>query len=79
MTQTRPTHQPISIFEERIQHAMMGAANMASYMAGDHAIRQLMAYEAEMSQASGGAPDIYTGIEINLKWSMLADLAVGDA
>lgn len=79
MTQSRPAHQPISIFEERIQSAMMGAANMASYMAGSNAIRELLLYEAEMSQASGGVPDIYTGIEINLKWSMLADLAVGDA
>lgn len=79
MTQTRPAHQPISIFEERIQSAMMGAANMASFVAGNHAIRELLAYEAEMSQASGGTPDFYTGIEINLKWSMMADLAVGDA
>lgn len=79
MTQDRPTHQPISIFEERIHAAQIGAANMASFVAGDHAIRELLAYEAEMSQASGGTPDFYTGIEINLKWSMLADLAVGDA
>ena len=79
MTQTRPTHQPISIFEESIQHAMMGAANMASYMAGSNAIRELLVYEAEMSHAGGGTPDFYTGIEINLKWSMLAELAVGDA
>jgi hypothetical protein len=78
MTQTRPAPQPISIFEERIQSAMMGAANMASYMAGHHAIHELIAYEAEMAQAGGGVPDFYTGIEINLKWSMLADLAVGD-
>lgn len=79
MTQTRPTYQPISIFEERIHHAMMGAANMAAYVSGDNAIRALIAYEAELSHAGGGTPDFYTGIEINLKWSMLADLAVGDA
>ena len=79
MTQTRPAYQPISIFEERIQHAMMGAANMAAYVAGDHAILELIAYEAEMSQTSGGTPDLYTGIEINLKWFMLAELAVGEA
>jgi hypothetical protein len=52
---------------------------MASFVAGNHAIHELLAYEAEMSQASGGTPDFYTGIEINLKWSVLADLAVGDA
>lgn len=79
MTQTRPAYQPISIFEEHIQHAMMSAANMVSYVAGDHAIHELIAYEAETSQASGGTPDLYTGIEINLKWSMLAELAVGEA
>ena len=53
MTQTRPTHQPISIFEERIQAAMMGAANMASFVAGNHAIHELLAYEAEHRRAAG--------------------------
>jgi hypothetical protein len=79
MTQIRPTYQPISIFEERILSAMGAAANLTTYMSGDNAIRALIAYEAEMSHAGGGTPDFYTGIEINLKWSMLADLAVGDA
>ena len=79
MTQTRPTPKPISIFEERIHAAQIGAANLASFIAADAAIHELMLYEAEMSQAGGGAPEFYTGIEINMKWAGLSDFALGEA
>jgi hypothetical protein len=79
MTQTRPAYKPISIFEERIQHAQMGAANMASFLAADAAINELLLYEAEMSQAGGGAPELYTGIEINMKWAGMEAFALGEA
>mgnify|MGYP007086143004 CR=1 FL=1 len=79
MTQTRPAYKPISIFEERIQHAQMGAANLASFIAADAAINELMLYEAEMSQAGGGAPEFYTGIEINMKWAGMEAFALGEA
>jgi hypothetical protein len=79
MTQTRPAYKPISIFEERIQHAQMGAANMASFLAADAAINALLLYEAEMTQVGGGAPELYTGIEINMKWAGMDAFSVGDA
>jgi hypothetical protein len=79
MTQTRPAPNLISIFEERIHAAQIGAANLASFIAADAAIRELMLYEAEMSQAGGGAPEFYTGIEINMKWAGLEAFALGEA
>ena len=62
-----------------IQHAQMGAANMASFIAADAAINELLLYEAEMSQAGGGAPEFYTGIEINMKWAGMEAFALGEA
>ena len=79
MTQTRAAPKPISVFEERIHAAQIGAANLASFIAADAAIRELLLYEAEMSQAGGGAPELYTGIEIHMKWSALDAFSVGDA
>lgn len=79
MTQTRPAQKPISIFEERIHAAQIGAANLASFIAADAAIRELMLYEAEMTQAGGGAPELYTGIEINMRWAGMNDFALGEA
>jgi len=79
MTQTRPTPKLISVFEERIYAAQIGAANLASFVAADAAIRELMLYEAEMSQAGGGAPELYTGIEINMRWAGLSDCTLGEA
>lgn len=79
MTQTRAAPKLISVFEERIHAAQIGAANMASFLAADAAINELLLYEAEMSQAGGGAPELYTGIEIHMKWSALDAFSVGDA
>jgi hypothetical protein len=52
---------------------------MASFLAADAAINELLLYEAEMSQAGGGAPELYTGIEIHMKWSALDAFSMGDA
>ena len=79
MTQTRPTPKLISVFEERIYAAQMGAANLASSLAADAAIHELMLYEAEMSQAGGGAPEFYAGIEINMKWAGMDAFSLGEA
>ena len=79
MTQTRPAYKPISIFEERIHSAQIGAANLASFIAADAAINELLLYEAEMSQAGGGAPELYTGIEIHMKWAGMEAFSVGEA
>jgi hypothetical protein len=79
MTQTRAAPKLISVFEERIHAAQIGAANLASFIAADAAIRELLLYEAEMSQAGGGAPELYTGIEIHMKWSAMDAFSMGDA
>lgn len=79
MTQTQPEYKPISIFEERILAAQNGAANLASSLAASQAINSLLLYEAEMTEAGGGAPELYTGIEINMKWAGLSDYSLGDA
>jgi hypothetical protein len=79
MTQTRPTYNPISIFEERVHAAQTGAVNMASFIAASSAIKELMLYEAEMTDLGGGAPDIYACAEINMKWSTMSSFSLGDA
>jgi hypothetical protein len=78
MTQAQ-ARKPISVFEEHVFAAQTAAVNIASALAADVAINELMLYEAEMSQAGGGAPELYTGIEINMKWSNLSHFSLGDA